>query len=259
MPSSKQSKRKRRAAKAPPPPPKVGTRRQASPRVLIGAAAVLALIVAAIVLGVVLTSGSDGSSSNTTGARLPDAAEVQTMFAGIPQQGNVLGKSSAPVTMVEYFDLQCPFCQEFETSAMPTLISRYVRSGKVKLEARPIAILGSDSFTGQSAVIAAGMQNKLFNFAQLLYDNQGGENTGWLDDSMVKSVATSIPGLDVDRLLADLDSGEVDKQASAFNDVGVSQTPTLLVGQSGAAPKKVTISSPTDPGSVGAAIDAALG
>ena len=37
------------------------------------------------------------------------------MFAGIPQHDTVLGDVSAPVTMVEYVDLQCPDCQQFET------------------------------------------------------------------------------------------------------------------------------------------------
>ncbi|TMC25596.1 MAG: hypothetical protein E6J32_13330 [Chloroflexi bacterium] len=52
----------------------------------------------------------------------------------VPQPvGAVLG---APLTLVEYVDLQCPYCQQFETQAMPTLIARFVRTGTVKIEAR---------------------------------------------------------------------------------------------------------------------------
>ena len=261
MPSGRQSKRRRRAAQAPPPPTQ--RRRQGSPRVLIAAAGVIVLIVVAIVLAVVLTGGGDNSSANGTTAKLPDAAEVQTLFANIPQDGTVLGKASAPVTMVEYVDLQCPFCQQFETAAMPTLISRYVRTGKLKVEARPIAILGVDSLTGQSAVLAAAQQNRLFNFAQLLYDNQGAENTGWLDDDIVNSAAASIPGLDVSKLLADRDSSAVEEEVRKVNAQaevdGVSKTPTILVGKSGTKPSEVSLTSPTDPSAVTAAIDAALG
>jgi protein-disulfide isomerase len=262
MPSGKQSKRRRRVAQAPPPPTRQARGRRASPVVLIAAAGVLALIVIGVVLGVVLTSGSDSSSSSGA-AILPDTGDVQKLFAGIPQQGNVLGKPSAPVTMVEYFDLQCPFCQQFETSAMPTLISRYVRPRKLKVEARPIAFLGLDSGRGQTAVTAAGKQNKLFNFAQLLYDNQGAENTGWLDGDMVESAAASIPGLDQDRFQKDLDSSAVDNEVKRFNDEAsaddISSTPTILVGEAGTKPKPVTLTSPTDPSAVIAAVDAALG
>jgi protein-disulfide isomerase len=260
MPSQKQSKRRRRAAQAPPPPTLKTTRRRASPRVLLVAAAVVVLVIVGIALGVVLTSRS--GSSSATGATLPGAADVQTLLRRIPQHGNVLGKPSAPVTMVEYVDLQCPFCQEFETQAMPTLISRYVRSGKLKVEARPVAIRGGDSFRGQSATIASGMQNKLFNFMQLLYDNQGVENTGWLDDNMVKSAGSSIPGLDVGLFLEQVNSGAVAEQvktvdAQAAAD-GLDRTPTILVGKSGAKLRPVAVTSASDPSAVAAAIDAAL-
>src|SRR6266498_5711138 len=103
MPSGKQSKRRRQVAQAPAPPSR--TRRQASPRVLIAAGAVVALIVIGIVLGVVLIGGgSDEGSSSATAPKLPDASDVQQMFAGIPQHDNVLGDVSARVTMIEYVD-----------------------------------------------------------------------------------------------------------------------------------------------------------
>ena len=184
MTSGKVSKRRRREARVPPPP---GARRQASPKVLIGAALAVALIVLAIVLGFVFTGGSSSSNTPARGSLaggLPGAADAQRLFRGIPQHGNVLGSPKAPVTVVEYVDLQCPFCQEFETKAMPTLLSRYVRSGKVKIEARPIAFIGPDSERGRAGALAAAEQNRLFNYMQLLYLNQGTENTGWLDDAM---------------------------------------------------------------------------
>ena len=263
MPSGKQSKRRRAAAQAPPPPKRPAARRQASPRVLIAAAAIVALIIVAVVLGVVLLGGSDNGSSSATVTKLPDATDVQQQFAGIPQHGDVLGKPSAPVTMVEYVDLQCPFCQQFETTVLPTLISRYVRKGKLRIEERLIGILGVDSLTGRDAALAAGLQNKLFNFAQLLYDNQGVENTGWLDDDMIKSAAASIPGLDASRLLGGRNSSAVGAQAKALDAQkaadGVNSTPSIFVGKSGTTPSPVTLTSPSDETPVAAAIDAALG
>ena len=193
MTSGKQTKRRRQAVRAAPPPVRGGEgKRRASPRVLIGAAALLALIVAGIVLGIVFGSG-DGSSTTNVPTRgslanaLPGAADVEQLLKGIQQDGNVLGSASAPATLVEYIDLQCPFCQQFETQAMPTLIKRYVRPGKAKVELRPIAFIGPDSENGRSAVIAAGQQSKAFNLTQLLYLNQGPENSGWLSDQLITS------------------------------------------------------------------------
>ena len=246
MTSGKVSKRRRREARVPPPP---GARRQASPKVLIGAALAVALIVLAIVLGFVFTGGSSSSNTPARGSLaggLPGAAEAQRLFRGIPQHGNVLGSPKAPVTVVEYVDLQCPFCQEFETKAMPTLLSRYVRSGKVKIEARPIAFIGPDSERGRAGALAAAEQNRLFNYMQLLYLNQGTENTGWLDDAMASAAAASIPGLDVHAWSSARGSSAVTDQESQFDNEGnadnVTETPTVLVGKTGGKLQKASVS-----------------
>jgi protein-disulfide isomerase len=233
--------------------------------VLIAAAAVVVLAAIAVTLGVALSSGSSQAVVPARGSltnALPGAADVQKLLKGIPQHGNVLGSQSAPVTLVEYVDLQCPYCQQFETQAMPSLIASYVRTGKVKIEARPIAFIGTDSQRGRLAAIAAGQQNKLFNFAQILYVNQGVENTGWLNDQMVASAAASIPGLDVTRLLADSNSAAVKAQASSYDQLAtkdsVQATPTILVGKSGGSLQPVVLTSPADSQSVASAINAAL-
>ena len=175
----------------------------------------------------------------------------------------MLGSPTAPVTMVEYVDLQCPYCQQFETQVMPTVIERYVRSGKLKVDARVLAFIGPDSLRGQSAAIAAGQQDKEFNFTQLLYANQAGENSGWLSDDMVSAAAASIPGLDVNQLLAARDSDAVHAQAQTYVKQAtadkVSRTPTLLVGPTGGTLKTVALNSPTDLQSLVDAINAAQG
>lgn len=266
MTSGKATKRKRQQAKVPPPPVRgPGQRRQASPKVLIGAAVVVALIVVAIVLGFLLTGGNSSSSSTPERGSLvnalPSATEIDNTLKGIPQHGNVLGSPNAPVTMAEYIDLQCPACQQFETQAMPTLIRQYVRTGKVKVEARPIAFIGPDSVTGREAALAAAKQNRFFNFSQLLYFNQGVENTGWLNDTMIKAAAASIPGLDVPRLMSDRKSSTISDQANAFDSQSdqdnVTQTPTILVGKTGGRLREVSMQSLTDTASISAAIAAA--
>jgi protein-disulfide isomerase len=176
----------------------------------------------------------------------------------------VLGKASAPATMVEYIDLQCPVCRDFETNVMPSVIDKYVRAGKLKVIARPVAIIGSgvDSQRGRLGMIAAGQQNRAFNFSQLLFFNQGPEDGGWLDDTMVASAAKSIPGVNVAELQAAAKSPAVADQAKTYDSEatrdGLSGTPTVLVGPSGG---KLTVVTPgREPSSeeMTAAIDAAL-
>jgi protein-disulfide isomerase len=236
--------------------------------VLLGAAAVAVLAVAAIVLAVVLSGGSSSTPKNAPAVGrlaggLPGSAVVWQLFRGIPQAGNVLGPASAPVTMVEYVDLQCPYCREFETAVLPQLVTHDVRPGRLRIEMRLLAFIGPDSERGRSAAVAAGEQGRQFDFAELLYFNQGTENTGWLDEQMIVSAAGSIPGLRVPAMLAASTTGAVAARGAHFDAQaqadGVTSTPTILVGKTGTAPTEVTLASPSDLAAVQAEITRAGG
>ena len=254
MPSGKKSKQARRAAaSAPPPVRSTGQRgRQADPKVLAIAGGVVALVVAGIVLALVFTGGGSSSGKLPSGTPtigncaadgLPGCAEVAALYKGIPQQGLYLGSPSAPAQMVMFIDLQCPFCQNYETTVMPTVIQKYVRTGKVRVKVEPWAFIGPDSARGQRAMFAAAKQSKAWNFAEILYFNQKTENTGWLDDSMIAQAAASVPGLNVPRLFSDRNGGDVKSQASDVDAAAqashVTGTPTVFVGKSGSKPKLV--------------------
>jgi protein-disulfide isomerase len=246
--------------------------RRASPKVFAVAGAIVVLAAVGVTLGVVFSGGFSGGSSNgstevpTYGSLangLPGATRVNTLFEGIPQRGNVLGSPGAPVTMIEYVDLQCPDCREFETQVMPSIVRTYVRPGKLKVAVRPLASIGPDSVRGRKAMIAAGTQGKSFEFAEILYVNQQTENTGWLSDGMVTQAAESIPGLNVLRLLRDRNAASTDKKARSYESLAsadqVDSTPMLFVGKSGEYEVPVAMSSPTDKATLVDAINAVLG
>ena len=251
---------------APPPVARKGARRRASPKVLL-LAALAGLVLVGAVVGISLAAGGNSSSSAATTPAvgsltnaLPNAAAVQREFAGIPQNGLVLGSAKAPLTMVEYIDLQCPGCRAFETSVAPSIVSEFVRAGKLKIEARPIAFIGPDSIPARQAMIAASQQNRAFNFAQITYANQGTENTGWLNQTFIEHAAASVPGMKVKRVVDDQDSSfvtdatnRIDAQANADR---VSQTPTLFIGKTGSKLKPVSSTATFDAAQLAAAIRA---
>ena len=245
-----------------------GARRRASPKVLLGVG-VVGLVIAAAAVGIALAFGGGSSSASTVPSvgtltnALPGAAQVQKLFGGIPQQGTVLGSPKAPVTMVEYIDLQCSACRLFETETMPSIVRRYVRTGKLRIEARPIVAIGPDSERGVLGSLAAARQDRLFDFAQILYDNQGPENGGWLTNGMVKTAAASIPRLDVPSFERALGSDAVRVQAKKFADdataANVSGTPTVYVAKTGGKLHEVSPGLVPDVPTLSAALDRALG
>lgn len=199
------------------------------------AAVLAAVVVVAAVLGVSLAlSGKSEHASPAQGARLSGSASVAALFRGIPQRGLVLGAADAPVTLVEYLDLQCPWCGKFARDSFPTVVSRFVRPGKVRVEIRPLAFVGSDSVRGKNALLAAAEQNRAFQFAALLYGNQGTENTGWLSGDMVRAAAAGVRGLDVERVGTagpqDAIDARIERQRASD---GVTGVPTFFVKRTG--------------------------
>ena len=109
----------------------------------------VAATAAAILIAVSVTSSRSGSGQR--GAGDPSGVgETAALLRGIPQHGTTLGSPNAPVRLVEYADLQCVYCGAWARDVFPTLVRRYVRTGKVQLEFRGLAFVGNDSLVGPS-------------------------------------------------------------------------------------------------------------
>jgi protein-disulfide isomerase len=195
--------------------------------IVFGGVLVAAAAIAAALVLVSRGGGSDSSTAtNTTTVR-------STQLAGIPQHGVTLGKPSAP-GLIEYADLQCPYCGEFARNVLPTVVREYVRPGKLKLVFRGLAFIGPDSTKALQAVYSASEQNRAWDVLEALYEAQGTENTGWVTDDLLHQIGAGIQGLDVDRWLAQTDSPTVRKEFAAANEGaskhGVRSTPTFFLG-----------------------------
>jgi protein-disulfide isomerase len=166
------------------------------------------------------------------------SAEVAARLAGIPQDGIALGAPGAPATLIEWADLQCPFCAQYSREVLPTLIERYVRPGKLKLELGVLTFVGADSVeAGQMAAAAAG-QDRLWHFADAFYLAQGHENTGYVTEDFLRDVGTSA-GLDVDAALAARETPAtqelLDAAQAKADEHGVSSTPSFVLQIDGEA------------------------
>jgi protein-disulfide isomerase len=141
-----------------------------------------------IVVVVIIVAGSGGSSGGDA-ENVSDQGEITKLLTGIPQEGTVLGQKTAPVTLYEYGDLQCPFCKEYSETYVEELIEGMVKKGELKIDYRDYIIIGEDSIPAGEAAAAAGEQGKGWNFIELFYRNQGEENTGYVTDEFLESIA----------------------------------------------------------------------
>lgn len=205
---------------------------------MIVIAATVGIAVAAALVGASLVNG-ERSAAPAASKTVAMAPQTAALLHGIPQHGATLGSPTAPVTLVEYADLQCPYCGEFARTTLPMLIRDYVRTGKVKLVFHGLEFVGPDSDTALRAVYAAGRQNRLWSYADLMFENQGTENTGWVTEDLITSVAAAVPGLDGAEFESARRTSAVaeaiatsGQSATAY---GVTHTPWFQVGRTGAA------------------------
>jgi protein-disulfide isomerase len=219
----------------------------------------LVLAAAIVVVAIVVSSGGSTKKTDAKGD-VEGTSQAAQLLQGIPQKGDTLGNPKAPVTLTEFADLQCPFCRDYTLKTFPTIVAKYVRTGKVKMVFRNYAFISEDSITAARAVEAAGLQNKLWNFVDVFYNNQGEERSGYVTDAFLKKIGGAA-GVDVEKMLADRSNPEVDQKIAEgqqeAQQAGVNSTPSFLIQKNGGVARKVSQSA-FDPNEFSKAIDAAL-
>jgi protein-disulfide isomerase len=227
---------------------------------------VVAVVVVAIVAILIATGGSSKKGiPKTAQAKNQTVSEVSATVGGIPQSGNVLGNPKAPVTLHYFGDLECPICKEFTLGALPPIVQKWVRTGKLKIEYRSMetATREPEVFkTQQVAALAAGKQDKMWDFLELFYHEQGEEDSGYVTENYLQDLARQVPGLNLAAWTAARNDPTLGKQVTndtlAASEAGFSGTPAFEIGKTGATLQKFEPGSFSEAGPYNAAIEKLL-
>jgi protein-disulfide isomerase len=171
---------------------------------------------------------SDSAAKDAT----PTAAPAIDMASIATRANNTQGDAKAPVEVIEFSDFQCPFCKRFHDQVETRIINDYVKTGKITLSYKHFAFLGDESrWAGQAAECAADV-NRFWDFHELLFTHQQGENSGgFTKDNLInlaKQINVDSPAFEsclkddktLDRVQADTTEG---------NKLGVRGTPTFII------------------------------
>ncbi|HEY4279236.1 MAG TPA: thioredoxin domain-containing protein [Conexibacter sp.] len=228
----------------------------------LGGAVALAAVIVIVIL--VATGGGDSGPKKQAGETVAGQNATAALFDGIPQNGMTLGDPNAPVTMVEFGDLQCPFCKETSDSVLPDIIRNYVRSGRVKLVFRDVAFIGTDSIRAGQMGGAVAAQNKFWNFMHLFYANQKEENTGYVTDDFLREIAGGVAGVNVATALRERGNAAYQRDMSEAQrewqgTYGFQGTPAFVVGRTGSRLTPVNTDNGAGYDVLSGALDRALG
>lgn len=158
----------------------------------------------------------------------PSAGKVKVANGDFP----ALGDKNAKVTVIEFADFQCPYCEQFYSQVEKQLKQDYVDTGKVQFYFRNFAFLGQESTWAGEAAYCANEQDAFWKFHDYLYSHQGQENTGAFSKDNLKKFAADL-GLNTNQFNNCLDTdkyqAQLNKDTAAGRTAGVSGTPTVFI------------------------------
>ncbi len=166
----------------------------------------------------------------------PDSLTVdnsQSVSLDTQNGSPVLGSPDAPVTIVEFGDYQCPFCQRWNANTKPPIVENFIETGKAKLVFVDLAIIGPDSQKAHAGSYCADEQGLYWKYHDFIYANQGHENDGWTNSNNLKSLVSGINGLDTDSFAQCLDSGKYEQRVRDNTNIakkaGARSTPSFMI------------------------------
>lgn len=183
------------------------------------------VIVAALVTLVLINIKTDSDNESTF--------DKQPAIEGQP----ILGKSDAPVTIVEFGDFKCPACKAWGERVFPQLVNDYVETGKVKFAYINVLFHGEESKLGALAAEAIFQQNpeSYWSFHKELFKAQPGEDHDslWITEEKILEIARSIPDIDTQQLRQDLENKtiveKVNLDSTIVEEFTVQRTPSIMV------------------------------
>lgn len=194
----------------------------------------VSITVALLLAGVMISGAIIYSNQNKTGdlaaiAPILDNNAAQTNIVEVSEDDDAFqGDPSAPVTIIEFSDFECPFCASFYRNTLSQIEEKYIKTGKVKLVYRDYPLpFHSSAQKAAEAAECAREQEKFWEMHDAIFENQGAIT---LSDLKQYAVSLGLVGAPFNQCL---DSGkyadEVKEDISDGAIAGVTGTPTFFI------------------------------
>ena len=179
-------------------------------------------IIIGIIFGVVLISNLEQTSNNSSVLNKENLLRGSTM----------MGNPNAMITIVEFGDYQCTFCYKFHDETMKKINDKYIETENVNFVYRDFPLNGKQSVLASEASYCAQKQNKFWEYHDTLYNNWGGENTGWITENVLLGFARDVE-LNLDDFSQCLENSEFRQKVldneQFGRDIGITATPSFLI------------------------------
>jgi len=172
------------------------------------------------------------------------SSNLLSLLSLISQGSSYQGSKSAPVTVIDFSDLQCHLCARYVKNTEPMINKTYIQTGKVALVFKHLPNREFDSMPAALAAQCAQDQGKFWQFHNLLYEKQGPIDSGWANKDNLKRFASQISGLEMHKFDSCFDGQKyksfVESDIALAHSLGFTETPSFIVAKSdGSSPQKI--------------------
>jgi len=179
-------------------------------------------VIIGILFGIIIISNSQESASDQTGL-----TKMNLLQGSI-----ILGNPDAKISVIEFGDYQCTFCYKFHKDTMKKINEEYIKTENVNFVYKDFPLNGQQSILASEASYCAQEQNKFWEYHDILYNNWGGENTGWITKNILLGFAQDV-GLNLDRFSQCLENSKFRQKVldneQFGKEIGINATPSFLI------------------------------
>ena len=218
------------------------------------------VLAAAVVLLLVVVAGSwpPGPTAATSPALAPptqassapaepaEGEETVRVVRRDPSDRLAIGDVDAPVVLVEWADLRCPYCARFTTQTMPALVEQYVADGRLRIEFNDVTLFGEQSTQAAVALRAAAEQDRFEQYLGAVHAAAPATGHADLPRERLLDLARVAGVPDLARFETDLDRADlrqaVESSTAWAQELGITSVPFFVVGNQairGAQPLEV--------------------
>ena len=179
-------------------------------------------IIIGMLIGIGLVSNLEQNSGNSS------VLTKENLIEG----SIIMGNPNAKITIVEFGDYQCTFCYKFHDETMKRINEKYIKTENVNFIYKDFPLNGKQSILASEASYCAEKQGKFWEYHNTLYNNWGGENTGWITENVLLGFARDLE-MNLDDFSQCLGNSEF-RQKVLDNErfgreIGINATPSFLI------------------------------
>ncbi|MDC0168308.1 DsbA family protein [Candidatus Nitrosopelagicus sp.] len=179
-------------------------------------------IIVGVLIGIGLVSNLDQDSGNSS------VLTKENLIEGTI----IMGNPNAKITIIEFGDYQCTFCYKFHDETMKKITDKYIKTNNVNFIYKDFPLNGEQSILASEAVYCAQKQNKFWEYHNTLYNNWGGENTGWITENVLLGFARDLE-MNPDDFSQCLGKSEFRQKVldneKFGREIGINATPSFLI------------------------------